>query len=185
VIREARASAPVLELDGFRWRPALPSDAGVLDRLAGHGTNRMLFRLPASEPDFVIALNRPGFRLPFLCLRGSDPVGAAATALRNQRSLNLRLIAFFAEPAAATLPIAMYLRHIFWTLPMHRVYIQLPIVAGSEDYRRSLGEAGFQEEGVVRGHGIVGGNECDVVALGLLRAEFEAWCQQNESRLNL
>jgi hypothetical protein len=120
-----------------------------------------------------------------LCLRGSKPVGAAATKQRNLRSLNLHLICFFADPVRAALPLAAYVRHLFWSQPLHRVYSQLPMVGGATAYVRLLKGVGFQEEGMVRGHAMVGGRPRDLVVLAVLRREFESWCRENEKRLTL
>lgn len=186
MIRLAAGPSPaVLEIDGFAWRIAGPSDAPALEALAARATNRLLFSLPGSESAFEAAVGWPGFKMPMLCLRGSKPVGAAATNLRNNHSLNVRLICFFAEPVRAFLPLATYVRHLFWSLPLHRVYCQFPMVAGATAYVRLLKGAGFQEEGVIRGHALVGGKPCDVAVLGLLRVEFESWCRENENRLAL
>jgi hypothetical protein len=185
VIRPGRPSPAVLELDGFAWRTAGPSDAPALEALAARSTNRVLFSLPASEAEFAARMGRAGFRTPMLCLRGSKPFGAAATNLRNNRSLNLRLVCFFADPARAALPLAAYVRHLFWSLPLHRVYSQLPVVGGATAYVRLLKRAGFQEEGVVHGHAVIGGRPRDLAVLGVLREEFENWCRENEKRLAL
>ena len=181
----ARPSRAILDLDGFAWRPAGPSDAAVLEALAAHDGNRFLFNLPASEDEFAARVDRPGFRRVMLCFEGPKPFGAAATALRDQRSLNLQLLCFFTQPARAVAPLAVYLRHLFWSSPMHRIYVQLPLVEGATAYLSLLTGAGFQDEGVVRGHGLVQGLPCDVAVVGLLRKDFEAWCQENEIRLAL
>ena len=186
VIRVAARPKPaVLEIDGFTWRSAGPSDASTLEALAAHASNRLLFSLPESEERFEAAVGWPGFKLPMLCLRDSSPVGAAATNQRNNHSRNLRLICFFADPAHAALPLAAYVRHLFWMLPLHRVYCQFPMVVGAAAYVRVLKGVGFQEEGTIRSHALIGGKPCDVVVLGALRDEFEFWCQENEPRLVL
>jgi hypothetical protein len=181
----APPSRAVLDIDGFSWRQAVPSDAAVLEALAARDGNRLLFNLPASEQEFAVRVGRPGFRRAMLCFKERKPVGAAATTLRDQRSLNLQLMCFFAQPARAVAPLAVYVRHIFWSTPLHRIYVQLPVVAGATAYIRLLTAAGFQQEGVVRGHGLVGGRPTDVAVIGLLRRDFEAWCQENEIRLAL
>lgn len=183
MIGQVRPIASVLELDQFSWRPALPSDALALESLAAQGTNRALFALPKTEHDFMLEIGRPGFRLPFICSHGHETVGVAATTLRNQRSLNVQLICFFKEPSASSLPLAIYVRHIFWTLPLHRVYVQIPLITGAHEYIDLLKRVGFIDEGVVRSHALIDGETYDVAALGLLREEFEAWCHKNESRL--
>ncbi len=175
----------VLELDGFAWREARPADAGTLDTLAAHASNRVLFNLPASTEEFLARVGRPGFRIAMLCTRDSKPIGAAATTQRNNRSLNLQLLCFFAKAESASLALAIYVRHIFWSLPMHRIYVQMPLVRGAESYVRLLESVGFVEEGVVSGHAKIDGRTYDVTALGILRRELEAWCLQNENRLAL
>lgn len=183
--RIEKPSAAVLELDGFVWRPALSSDAGTLDELASQHAHRLLFALPASRDDFASRIGEWGFRLPMLCTCESRPVGAAATSMRNNRSLNLQLLCFFAQPEIASLALAIYVRHVFWSLPMHRIYVQMPLVPGADPYVQLLRSIGFQDEGVVRGHALIDGRTYDVTALGMLRKEFEAWCLQNENRLTL
>ena len=178
-------SGPVLELDGWAWREATPADGPALAMLAAVNGNRDLFDLPLSENEFAARINRWGFVMAMLCLRDGAPIGASATRLRNSRSLNLRLISFFANPDESALPMAAYIRQVFWMLPMHRVHVQLPRVEGFEGYRRLLLSVGFLEEGLISAHGIVGGQPCDVGIFGLLRRDFELWCQKNEPRLNL
>jgi hypothetical protein len=185
VIVAARPSAGILAMDGFVWRHAAPLDAPALESLASRDGNRTLFNLPGSEEEFAARVNRPGYRLAMLCLRGQRPIGAAATFARDQRSLNLQLMCFFAQPARSVMPLAVYVRHLFWSVPLHRIYVQLPLIAGASSYIRLLSSAGFQQEGVVRGHGLVRGRPCDVALLGMLRQDCEAWCQENENRLAL
>jgi len=179
------AALAVLELDGYAWRHAQAQDADVLERLAAAGSNRLLFTLPASTADFAAAISKPGFRQPMLCYHGTIPFGAAAYSLRNNHNLNLKLTCFFLQPELATLALAVYVRHLFWSLPMHRIHGQLPLVEAGPDYVRLLKAIGFREEGVVRGHVIVGGQPHDLAVMGVLREEFEDWCLTNESRLAL
>lgn len=186
MIRLAGGPSPaVLEIEGFEWRAAVPSDAPALEALAARSSNRVLFSLPDSEAEFAARVGHAGFRMAMLCMRGSKPVGAAATTLRNNTSLSVRLMCFFAEPVRAALPLAAYIRHLFWIQPLHRVYAQLPMVGGATAYLRLLKDAGFQEEGVIRRHAVVGGRPCDLAVLGVLRGEFETWCRENEKRLAL
>ena len=160
------------------------ADAPAFEALAARDGNRVLFNLPASE-DECARVGRPGFPAEGVLLNGTSPIGAAATTLRDQRSLNLQLMCFFNQPARAVKPLAVYVRHLFWSVPLHRVYVQLPLVAGATSYIRLLAGAGFKQEGVVRGHALVDGRARDVAVIGLLRRDFEAWCRENESRLAL
>jgi RimJ/RimL family protein N-acetyltransferase len=49
----------------------------------------------------------------------------------------------------------------------------------------ALEASGFQNEGLIRDHAVIGGKPCDLAVLGVLRAEFEVWCRENETRLAL
>jgi hypothetical protein len=177
------AVPPVLELDGFAWREAGPADAGTLEALAAHGSHRVLFNLPASSDEFLARVGRPGFRIAMICTHDLKPIGAAATTERNNRSLNVQLLCLFVEPSEAALPLAAYVRHLFWSLPLHRVYVQMPRVRGADAYLQLLQACGFQNEGTVSEHAMIAGKPTDVAVLGLLRREFEAWCQEHEKRL--
>lgn len=181
----ASPSAPVLALDGFAWRFAGPGDATVLDSIAAHGSNRVLFTLPESEGEFAVRLSGTGLRFPMLCTRDSRPCGAAVLGTRSTRDLNAMISCFFIEPSESTLPLAAYVRHVFWMQPLHRLFAQMPMVEGSADYVRLLTGVGFIEEGVVAKHALIGGEAVDVVILGLLRRDFERWCTEKEPRLSL
>jgi len=176
---------PVLELDGYAWRRALPEDAATLDQLAAHGSNRVLFNLPSSADEFTARVGGAGLRLPMLCAYEGEFIGAGAFAARSNRDLNAILVSFFVEPSTATQALAMYVRHLFWSWPFHRLYAQLPLVDGGAGYLALLTAIGFVEEGVVPEHALIAGRPCDVAVLGILRREVEAWCQANESRLAL
>ena len=175
----------MLEVGGFAWRFATSDDAGVLDRLAAEGANRVLFSLPATEQEFAARLRGQGYRLAMLCTSGARLFGAAAITARSNRDLNAMIACFFVDPSDATLSLALYVRHVFWAQPVHRLYTQLPLVQAVDEYRSLLASVGFQEEGVVARHAIIAGESRDVAVFGLLRPEFEAWCQDKDARLLL
>ena len=181
----ADSLAPVLELDGFTWRFATPADGSLLDELAGCGANRTIFNLPGSPDEFAARVGGGGLRMAMLCVRDASAIGAAAFAARSHRDLNALLIGFFREPSTAVLPLAAYVRHLFWTLPLRRLHLQIPLVPGAADYVTLFKEAGFTQEGVVPDHALLAGRPCDVAVLGLLRTEFDAWCLTRQSRLVL
>jgi RimJ/RimL family protein N-acetyltransferase len=185
VIDGARAAPPVLELDGLRWREATPADAAHFERLVASTHADLAYGLPVSETALREALNRPGLRHAMLCTRGSRVVGAAATRNRNQQSQNLQLIGLFVRPAGVGAALAMYVRHLFWTMPLHRVYAQFPAVAGAAGRERLLRGAGFAYEGRLAGHALIGGRPRDLLCYGLLRRDFDRWCLENEPRLAL
>lgn len=181
----AAPSAPVLALDDFAWRFAGPADATALESIAAHGSNRVLFNLPRSVDEFAVRLSGAGLRFPMLCTRDSRPCGAAVLGTRSTRDLNAMISCFFIEPSESTLPLAAYVRHVFWMQPLHRLFAQLPIVEGTVDYVKLLVTVGFREEGVVAKHALIDEEPVDVAILGLLRREFERWCTEREPRLAL
>jgi len=185
VIDGARASPPVLELDGLRWREASPDDAAELAQLVAASHADLAYGLPLSEAAIGAALNRPGLRHAMLCTRGPRVVGAAATRNRNQQAQNLQLACLFARPAGAGAALAVYVRHLFWSLPLHRVYAQFPAVPGTAGQERLLRAAGFTCEGRLAGQALIGGRALDLLCYGLLRRDFDRWCQENEPRLAL
>ncbi len=185
MIRAAAPTAAALQLDAFTWRPATAADAVALHELASLGANRTLFDLPASADEFAGQIGAPGFRIPMLCSSESKVLGAAAVGPRSQRHLNVQMLCFFADPVTVALPMAAYVRHLFWLLPLHRVYAQLPMVDGADDYMRLLAQVGFTAEGVIPGRALIDGRPQDVAVFGLLRREFDAWCLEHEPRLAL
>jgi len=120
-----------------------------------------------------------------LCTRDSRVIGAAATTRRDMRNRHVQLICSFIDPATAALALAMYVRHLFWSMPFNRVHAQIPNVDGAQAYVDLMGGIGFVNEGTVRDHALIGGRPHSVIVLGLLRREFEAWTEVNEKRLSL
>jgi hypothetical protein len=125
------------------------------------------------------------YGLPLLILRDGEPFGLATNALGSPRVLNGYLLAFFREPEAATLALAMYVRHLFWSFPVQRLYTQFPLVGTGAAYLALYEAAGFQSEGVLRQHALIAGRPCDVGVLGSLRPEFEQWWSERDGRLAL
>lgn len=179
----ATPATPVLQLDGFTWKLASGADAPMFDELAACGANRTIFNLPASADDFAVGLGGAGLRMPMLAMRGTEAAGAAAFGARNHRDLHALLLGFFREPSAAMLPLATYVRHVFWSLPLRRLHVQLPLIDGAAEYVSLFGRIGFVQEGILQGHALIGGRPCNVAVLGILRPEFEAWCRNHERRL--
>ena len=185
MIRTEGPSAAILELDGYAWRRPTRADRAALEELSALGPDAGLFNLPGPGEEFSRGVGGPGFRMPMLCIHGSRPVGVAAISHLNQRSMNAQLICAFKQPRLASHPLAIYVRHLFWSQPLHRVYVQFPVAGDATDYIDVLKRAGFVDEGVVTGYALVRGQPSDVAVLGILRREFEAWCLQNEKRLIL
>ncbi len=179
------AAPPVLEIDGASWRFATADDAPELNRLADLGSNRVLFSQPGSADGYAQSIGSAALRMAMICEHDGRPVGAAALTARSNRDRNALLIAMFAAPLRSTLTLAAYVRHVFWMQPLHRLFVQLPIVDGVTDYLALFTAVGFVPEGTVANHALVGEQPRDVAMLGMLRPEFEDWCRKKEPRLAL
>ena len=101
------------------------------------------------------------------------------------KNLNAYLVALFSRPADAVLPLALYIRHAFWSYPLHRLYSQLPSLPELLPHREALMAVGFKNEGSLVAHIATADGPVDAVAVGLLRDEFNQWSKQNEPRLVL
>jgi hypothetical protein len=181
-------SPPLLELDGYTLQRMVTADLPFVLDLQRSGANRLLVDLPANPEEslaFLQRLEKQPWSVLLVARHNGVPVGAAATGLTNLVSLNTFLLAMFLDPAAATLPLALITRHLFWNFPLERIYVQFPLVEETRVYGQIYESAGFQREGVMRKHQAIGGERHDVVVLGLLRADFDAWWAAKDPRLAL
>ncbi len=181
------ASESILSLDGRAIRPLAPNDFPLVERLL-RTVPPLLFELPASDADYrgwLAGLNGRAWCTPMACLREGSPFGLCFLITSQLRHLHAYLVALFEEPADSTLCMAMYARHAFWLFPLHRLYTQLPASAGAAPHEKAFLAAGFQREGVLRGHIRDERGAGDAVALAMLRAEFDEWCRAREPRLAL
>jgi hypothetical protein len=178
----------LLNLDGFSLRRLVPTDVDTVLKLHQTGANVHLIDLPNTTEGclaFLRQLESQPWTQPMLSLREGEPVGVLSTGLTNLASLTTFLLAMFVDPTAATLPLALYVRHMFWQYPLQRVYAQFPLVDGIEAYADLYRSAGFQDEGVMRKHQVIGGRRYDVIVFGLLREDFDRWCAEHDQRLGL
>jgi hypothetical protein len=183
--RPARA---VLDLDGVLLRRFQAGDLEFLVSVHASGVNSMLLELPGSNQElqnFIHTMLTEPWSLPMIIEHDGIPIGAAATGLTNYKSLLAYVVVLLAEPVAGSLPIAMYVRHMFWNFPLNRLYTHVPLVEGTEAYVDSFQAAGFRHEGVMPEHLVVGARQTDVAVLGLLRRDFEVWSETSQPRLNL
>lgn len=178
----------LLELGPFALRPLVPGDAPFVHRLGGAGHNRLVVELPGSVAEcraYLEELGSSAWALPMACTRQGVDFGLCFTALSNLHSLNGYLLALFEEPRQAGPALALYVRHAFWSFPLRRFYVQFPLTDPPHGYEQLYPAAGFAAEGVMAGHALLGGREHDVATFGLLRSDFDRWCQQREPRLAL
>jgi len=95
------------------------------------------------------------------------------------------VLALFVDPPSSVAGLALFVRHVFWNFPLHRLHTQIPTLDLTTEYIRLFEGAGFVDEGRLRAHTLVAGQAFDAAALGLLRPDFEAWCSEHEPRLAL
>ncbi len=186
--RPTDATPAIVELDGWSLEAFSPDEAELLVDLLGQRGHRYLLDLPADAEVLKLVLEEVGkqaWALPAAMVSDGALAGFATTALPNLRALHASVTALFVDPASARLPLAMYLRQLFWSFPLHRVHTQVPSLDLTREYVDLLESVGFTVEGRLVDHSVIGGQTFDTVALGLLRGDFEAWCAEHEPRLAL
>ena len=179
---------PLLELDGYSLRRLGSADLPFVQELYNSGSNRLLIELPEgleAALAFLQQLEQQPWSLLMVAEHDKTPVGVAATGLTNLVSLNTFLLSMFQKPDQATLPLALYVRHMFWNFPLQRMYVQFPILDETESIATLYESVGFQREGAMRQHQAIGGTRHDVAVYGLLREDFDRFWAEKDSRLSL
>jgi hypothetical protein len=178
----------VVSLDGWTLEPFTPDDAPLLAELLAHRGHRYVLDVPADANTIAALLAevaKHAWSMSVALVRDGALGGFGTTALPNIRALNSSVTALFVDPQNATTPLAMYLRHLFWTFPLHRLHTQIPDLDLTREYIELLQRVGFTVEGRLVAHTQIAGQTFDAVALGLLRSDFETWCDEHEPRLSL
>jgi hypothetical protein len=178
----------VTSLDGLDLVPLEPVHAPLVLEMVGRRANRYLIELGSNADQvaqMLAELRRAPWSLSMAVLRGDECIGMATTALANLRSLHASVLALFVDPPSSPLALALFLRHVFWNFPLHRLYTHVPMLDLTAEYVRLYQHIGFTNEGCYVAHALVAGQTFDVAALGLLRSEFESWCAAHEPRLTL
>ena len=184
---ESNASAGILELGDFSIR-ALGAEDFALVRALQPSTPADIFELPESDHAFrafIADLGAKPWSLPFVCLRAAVPIGVCFMSVAQLKNLNAYLVALFSEPDAAAVPLALYIRHAFWSFPLHRLYAHVPALPAVIAHIETLVGVGFKHEGVLAAHVPSPDGPQDAIVLGLLREEFNVWCAQNQPALAL
>lgn len=183
------APAPaIVELDGWSLEPLTEDDAPLVVELMGIRGHRYLLDLAADESSMrliIAELARQTWAMPMAAIRDDACAGFMTTAFPNLRSLNVGVGGLFVDPALAVLPFAMYVRHLFWSYPLHRLHAQIPDMDLTREYHDLFAAVGFTDEGRLVQHSIAGGQMFDMVQFGILRPDFEAWTAAHEPRLAL
>ena len=178
----------MVELDGFSLQLLEPSHAHLVAEMLGQRGHRFILDLPPDEATLAAILAhlpQEPWALPLAVVRDGACVGMATTALANVKALTAGFTALFTDPGAAVLPLAMMVRHLFWLFPLQRIHAQIPAMDLTGEYVDLLTSVGFVDEGRLMAHVVIAGQPFDMVALGLLRSDFERWCAVHEPRLAL
>jgi hypothetical protein len=164
---------------GAEVRPMADGDDAFLTGLRHLPDNAAIAgSLTAGEPGFIAAIRAEPWSTPMILLQDGESVAAALIAPADIQHLNGRLVVLARDPRRLVAPLALYLRHAFWSHPLHRLYTIVPRTATS--HAELLRACGFLDEGRLLGHLRVGARMVDLDVFGLLRGDFDNWCRQNE-----
>lgn len=147
-----------------------------------------LFALPGSAAElgaFIEGLGKKPWSMPMICSRDGQPVGLCLMSMAQLKNLNAYLVAVFAEPASSAVSLALYIRHAFWSYPLHRLYTQLPVNPVLKPHAELFARAGFIHEGVLVKHVAAPDGPIDAESFGLVRGEFDEWCSEHQPELSL
>jgi|GEM_PF-3248013 hypothetical protein len=173
-------------VDGYSLEPMSQADILNCHALLLQGNDFLIEGLGPSEINFRNFVENIGMQLwAWQCTYKYQGIfgGFILTTSVDVQSLNARIVGVFSEPRQARIPLLMYMYRLFWSYPLQKIYAQMPEIA--EPYLDLYKAAGFQKEGVYRQHQVIAGQRCDVVVMGSLREEYEAWCKKYEPRFSL
>lgn len=182
----APGPAPAVLCRGsIRLRQVRREDAALLAQLWGEGEN-MFLALPDQASQgigeaMIQAFQQTMWSAPLVAEETGNPFGFLAAVQADPYSQTAGLCAFFDDPRRGPEALRLYLRHLFWAYPFHRVSAQVP--ASCVGYVRLLEEAGFVHEGMWREHRLIAGERHDVAALGILRQELLVDLRANDPDL--
>ncbi|HEV1997638.1 MAG TPA: GNAT family protein [Candidatus Dormibacteraeota bacterium] len=138
------------------------------------------------DPGFIAAVRAEPWSTPMMLAADGEPVAVAMIGAADTQHRHGRLVVLAVLPREVVAPLTMYLRHVFWSYPLHRLYVVLPSrVAAVAAYADLLRSCGFVQEGTMVGHLRVATRMIDLDLFGLLRPEFDEWCRQNRPALAL
>lgn len=182
------AAPAILEFEGFSLQPLTPQNAGAIIELHRRPWNAASVDVPATPEQIAQLLGildtRP-LALPMMVVKENRIVAVASPTMGNVRNLTAYFFAVFDDGETVHRGLAAFVRHVFWSLPLHRLYVQVPVVEASERYRDVLRALGFREEGIMAGHMLIAGEPRDVAVLGMLRSDFDAWTAAEAPELSL
>jgi hypothetical protein len=186
-IGEPAAAQGLMEVGGDSLRMLAADDFPAIQKLRETAPPE-IFDLPGTSGEFAgffEGLMRKPWSMPMLCCQAAEPVGACLMTVGQLKNLNAYLVAVFDEPVSAVGALALYIRHCFWSFPLHRIYTQLAMTQAVKPHIDLLLRAGFKLEGTLVGHISSADGPLDAVVVAILRDEFEGWCLENRPELSL
>jgi hypothetical protein len=176
-----RPPASLSALGSAAIRPMEAADYPAVRSLWLEGNNPTIASTLAVDDAAFIAAARSGpWASPMMLLENGAPTGAAIVGAADLHHRNGRLIVLARQPREAALHLGLYIRHVFWSYPLHRLYALLPgQVPGAPGYAALLHACGFIDEGRLVRHQRVGTRMLDLDVYGLLRPDFDAWCRDH------
>jgi hypothetical protein len=171
-----RPAAAVSEADGALIRPLSAADLPLLRDLYQYRENRVFASRLEIGDGFLDAVQEMPWATPMVLQRDAEAVALALVTSADVHNRNGRLVVLAHHPLRASGALSLYLRHVFWSHPFHRLYAAMPAnLPQSERYIELLSGVGFVDEGRLVSHLEWRGRMLDVAVLGLLRPEFDAW----------
>ena len=177
-----RPASSLSTSNGAAIRPLAGTDQAFLQGVYNHRENQLFAgSLDLEAPNFLAAARAEPWSTPMLLLDEGEPVGTAMIAAGDPQNRNGRLVALAKEPQRCGRALALYLRQAFWSHPLHRLYAVVPAnLPQTRRYADLLVGCGFVGEGRLLDHLVVQARVLDLDVYGLLRPEFDAWCEANE-----
>jgi hypothetical protein len=182
-----RPASSVSFADGAEIRPLTDGDQAFVRDLYRYRDNAIVAgSLEVESADFVAAVRAMPWSTAMVLEQDREAMAMAAITSVDTHSRNGRLVLLTPAPRRCQTALGLYLRHAFWSHPLHRLYTVLPArLPQSGGYAELLKGCGFVDEGHLVAHLAWKGRRHDLAVFGLLRSEFDSWCRERHPALLL
>ena len=180
--------SPMLTHQDIELRQLVPQDGKLVIDLDRAGCNVGLIGLPESLQDchaMFQSLESQMWSTPMAALSTGRPFGTFWTAVPNVSNMNALVVALFEGVDRGRLALALYIRHLFWSYPLHRLYAHVGALDRGAAYGTIYEGIGFKREGVLKEHAPLAGSRQDIFVYGLLREEFDRCMMAFDPALSL
>jgi hypothetical protein len=182
-----RPASSVSFADGAEIRPLTDGDQAFVRDLYRYRDNAIVAgSLEVESADFVAAVRAMPWSTAMVLEQDREAMAVAVITSVDTHSRNGRLVLLTQAPQRCQTALGLYLRHVFWSHPLHRLYAVLPArLPQSGGYAELLHGCGFVDEGHLVAHLSWKGRRHDMAVFGLLRPEFDSWCRESRPALLL